>query len=230
MSGRAIVCPCPGGSGALQPEATVSRHRSKEDRIQEILQAALEEIEARGVAGLTMEGVAARTTLSKGGVYRYFPGREALVLALFEDSARREIDFDLDAVIAWGLPLRDTLIGLLVRERSDGAHQRSRRVWLQLLPESLHKESFRIAKARMEATYTAKYRAMVLALVTRDGLRLRPGFEHPLDFAIQMGSTLKEGLTYRLLTGLSPEEADAQFLRFMDMSLGAILEEHDATA
>ena len=30
-----------------------------------------------------------------------------------------------------------------------------------------------------------------VALVARDGLRLRPGFEHPLDLAIQMGSTFK---------------------------------------
>ncbi len=208
----------------------MSRHRSKEDRIQEILQAALEEIESRGVPGLTMEGVAARTTLSKGGVYRYFPGKEALVLALFEDAARREVDFDLDAVVAWNLPLRETLVGLLVRERADGARQRARRVWLQLLPESLYKEPFRAAKARLEAIYTAKYRALVLALVARDGLRLRPGYEHPLDLAIQMGSTLKEGLTYRLLTGLSHADADTQFLRFMDMSLGAILEDDDATA
>lgn len=207
----------------------MSRHRSREDRIQEILQAALEEIEDHGVPGLTMEGVAARTTLSKGGVYRYFPGKDALILALFEDAARREVDFDLDAVVAWGLPLRETLVGLLVRERADGERQRSRRVWLQLLPVSLYRDSFRAAKARMEATYTAKYRELILALVARDGLRLRPGFDHPLDLAIQMGSTLKEGLTYRILTGLAPEEADAQFLRFMDMSLGAILEENHAT-
>lgn len=208
----------------------MSRHRSKEDRIQEILQAALEEIESRGVPGLTMEGVAARTTLSKGGVYRYFPGKEALILALFEDAARREVDFDLDAVVAWNLPLRETLVGLLVRERADGARQRARRVWLQLLPESLYKEPFRVAKARLETIYTAKYRALVLALVARDGLRLRPGYEHPLDLAIQIGSTLKEGLTYRVLTGLSHADADTQFMRFMDMSLGAILEEDDATA
>lgn len=208
----------------------MSRHRSRDDRIQEILQAALEEIEARGVPGLTMEGVAARTTLSKGGVYRYFPGKEALILALFEDAACREVDFDQDDVVSWGLPLRETLVGLLVRERADGARQRARRVWLQLLPESLYKETFRTTKARLEATYIAKYRALILALVARDGLRLRPGYEHPLDLAIQMGSTFKEGLTYRVLTGLPPDEADAQFLRFMDMSLGAILEENDATA
>lgn len=208
----------------------MSRHRSREERVQEILRAALEEIEARGVPGLTMEGVAARTTLSKGGVYRYFPGKEALVLALFEDAARREVDFDLAAVVSWGLPLRDTLVALLVRERADGARQRARRVWLQLLPESLYKETFRTTKARLKAIYTAKYRALILELVARDGLRLRPGWEHPLDLAIQMGSTFKEGLTYRVLTGLSPDEADAQFLRFMDMGLRAILEDDDANA
>lgn len=69
------------GSTTVGP--TRGRPRS-EHRSAAVLTATLEEIGARGIAGLTIEAVAARAGVSKVTVYRRWPDRVALVLAALE--------------------------------------------------------------------------------------------------------------------------------------------------
>jgi AcrR family transcriptional regulator len=55
--------------------------RSREDAI---VGAALSMFARKGVAGATMQDVATAAGLSAGAIYRYFPGKEQLVEAVFE--------------------------------------------------------------------------------------------------------------------------------------------------
>jgi AcrR family transcriptional regulator len=59
----------------------------KEEVRQRILGAALDEFARLGYAGSGLGAIASRAGVSAGNIYRYFPGKEALFLALFPDSA-----------------------------------------------------------------------------------------------------------------------------------------------
>lgn len=69
------------GSTTVRP--TRGRPRS-EHRSAAVLEATLQEIGERGIAGLTIEAVAARAGVSKVTIYRRWPDRVALVLAALE--------------------------------------------------------------------------------------------------------------------------------------------------
>jgi AcrR family transcriptional regulator len=64
----------------------------------QILEAALEVCQRRGVEGTRMEEVAARAGVSKGTLYRYFKNKEELLLATVIDSYEQNLPlFDADA-------------------------------------------------------------------------------------------------------------------------------------
>lgn len=60
------------------------RVRRAEARPDEILHAALAEFTERGFDAARMEDIAKRAGISKGGIYLYFPSKEALLKALIE--------------------------------------------------------------------------------------------------------------------------------------------------
>ncbi|HVZ98844.1 MAG TPA: TetR/AcrR family transcriptional regulator [Caulobacterales bacterium] len=66
------------------PESAPKWRRRAEARPEEILDAALSEFTERGFDAARMEDIARRAGLSKGGVYLYFEGKEALLKALIE--------------------------------------------------------------------------------------------------------------------------------------------------
>ncbi|HXF95919.1 MAG TPA: TetR/AcrR family transcriptional regulator [Gemmatimonadales bacterium] len=72
----------PRPAAAAAPRAASPRwHRRKNARPEEILEAALEVFAARGYAATRLEEVARRAGVSKGTIYLYFPGKEALFKA-----------------------------------------------------------------------------------------------------------------------------------------------------
>jgi len=61
--------------------------RTKDDaKAQDILRATLDEVQAVGLAGLSVEAVARRAGVATGTVYTYFKGKEALLDALYRQS------------------------------------------------------------------------------------------------------------------------------------------------
>ena len=206
----------------------MTRHRSRDDRLQEILDAAAAVVDLQGLDALTMDEVARRTSLSKGGVYRYVANRDALALALFEAAMTAEIDVDADEVLAWQAPPLDTLMRLMLHDHRDADGQRLHRVFLQLLPQSLVKPAFRELKQRLEDQYIARYGTLVLDILARDGLRPRPGFQQRITVSLRLAATLMEGMTYRLIGGTPHEELEAMCRRFLEAMLTDALEGHDA--
>ncbi|WP_374575665.1 TetR/AcrR family transcriptional regulator [Phenylobacterium sp.] len=74
-----------------------------EAKAQEILRATLDEVQAVGLAGLSIEAVARRAGVATGTVYTYFKGKGALLDALYLKTKRSFADF---IVRDENLPLR----------------------------------------------------------------------------------------------------------------------------
>ncbi|HEX9936475.1 MAG TPA: TetR/AcrR family transcriptional regulator [Longimicrobium sp.] len=69
-------------------QASPRWRRRPEDRPREILAAAMEVFADQGLAGARIDDIAARAGLSKGTVYHYFPGKDALFRELVRQIVR----------------------------------------------------------------------------------------------------------------------------------------------
>jgi len=206
----------------------MTKHRSRSDRQREILDAAADLLDEGGLQALTMDAVARGTALSKGGVYRYFPNRDALALALFERAFHAEAAFEAAEVLGWALPLDEVMLRLMLRAHTTDEERRHHRIWLQLLPLTLVRPEFREAKRRLEELYLARYRDLTLTLVRRAGWPVRDAFLASLDVTLRLALILMEGMTYRRMSGVTQEEIEPQFRRFIAVMLHDAREGHDA--
>ena len=76
---------------AARAVAPTGRHRRKEARPQELLDAALELFVEKGFAATRSEEVAARAGVSKGTLYLYYPSKEELLKAVIRENISAEI-------------------------------------------------------------------------------------------------------------------------------------------
>lgn len=74
--------PTPCGAPAASTLSSPARRRRKEDRPQELLEAALDLFVEHGLAATRAEDVARRAGVSKGTLYLYYPGKDALFKAV----------------------------------------------------------------------------------------------------------------------------------------------------
>lgn len=74
-----------------------------EGKAREIFRATLEEVEAVGLSGLSMEAVARRAGVATGSVYTYFKGKEALLNALYVET---KLNFSRLLAPTEGMPYR----------------------------------------------------------------------------------------------------------------------------
>lgn len=109
---------------ALQPPRTASvapavlpptRHRRKDARPQELLDAALDLFVEKGFAATRSEEVAARAGVSKGTLYLYYPSKEELLKAVIRNSLSAEIAEGHDIVRSFAGPSAE-LLAYLMRE------------------------------------------------------------------------------------------------------------------
>ncbi|HEY9552557.1 TetR family transcriptional regulator [Allosphingosinicella sp.] len=87
--------------------------RRKEARPSDICTAALQVFAEKGFAGARIEEIARRAGLSKGGVYLYFPTKEALFRAVVRDAVAPNIEAIRQSVLATPLPFADLVRMLL---------------------------------------------------------------------------------------------------------------------
>lgn len=206
----------------------MTKHRARADRICEIVEAASEVIDLRGYRNLTMEAVAERISISKAAIYRYFPSKKDLALAVFEAAFSHETVFDQEEVLGRGLSVVDTVLALAVRDHQSDADRRWERVSLQLLPEILHDRDFAALMDRLEDMTRLRYSEFLPILVMqRQDKGLRPEFSSQLELAFRLGSTLMEGLKFRRLAGLRREDEKAMLKLFLDVMLEHALVNHE---
>lgn len=77
--------------------STVKFQRRKANRSAEIVAAAIEEFAEKGFAATRLEAIAARAGISKGGLYLYFPTKEAIfetvVISCAQSTLAEAVDF-----------------------------------------------------------------------------------------------------------------------------------------
>jgi len=101
----------------LKPRKTPTQPRSAQT-VAALLEAAAQVLERDGLEGFNTNAVAERAGVSIGSLYQYFPGKDALTLALMR---REDGRFDAEAALALGQPNgREALkcfIGACVRQQ-----------------------------------------------------------------------------------------------------------------
>lgn len=89
------------------------RQRRKEERPQELLDAALELFVEKGFAATRSEEVAARAGVSKGTLYLYFPSKEELLKAVIREQVSAQIKAGAQRAQAFEGPAAELLRELL---------------------------------------------------------------------------------------------------------------------
>ncbi len=80
--------------GSARPSSGTRSGRPRDEAARlAILQAAYDILEAQGVAGFTIEGVAARAGVSKTTIYRWWPSKGALAVAAFLTATEPKIEY-----------------------------------------------------------------------------------------------------------------------------------------
>lgn len=94
------------------------RQARAEETVTSIIEAAAQVLEANGFEGFNTNAVSRRAGVSIGSLYQYFPGKDALMLALIQRGSRQFLD---DAALALskrsGKAALEHLIGAAVRQQ-----------------------------------------------------------------------------------------------------------------
>jgi AcrR family transcriptional regulator len=194
----------------------MTKHRKKEEWIEQILDAAASQVVEEGYSKLTMEGIAARTSLSKAGVYRYFGNKRDVALALFQRVYMHSADFDFDEVLAWNLPTGETIQRLLTVRRENELRQ-EHNIWVQLIPKTLWDEGFRQERKRLMQMFQEKFELLIRRIADRDGLTICPDREEEFKRHVLVGVLLREGMIFQSALGLPAEEQGQLYRQFIEV-------------
>ena len=207
----------------------MTRHRSREERIDEILAAAVEEIDENGLPGLTMDALARRTTISKAAIYRFFRNKQEVALALFEYLLSDYAAIDVEEALSWQLPFQDTLMRCIYERHTAEERQRFERTWVQLLPATLHDPAFAERRRAGLEEVQAMYVELGRGLVAREGIVPRGGFEERLRTGVLLGTCFLEGLEIEALTMDLGEHHERYIRRFLETLIAEVLGGSDAS-
>ncbi|KAF1064749.1 TetR/AcrR family transcriptional regulator [Burkholderia gladioli] len=101
----------------LQPRKNPTQPRAA-GTVAAIVEAAAQVLETRGIEGFNTNAVAERAGVSIGSLYQYFPGKDALTVALMQRETQRFVE-DMDRAMAEpdGMVALGLLIGAAVRQQ-----------------------------------------------------------------------------------------------------------------
>jgi AcrR family transcriptional regulator len=187
----------------------MTKHKSPNDRRAQILKAAAEEISLHGYGALTMDGIAARTGLSKGSVYRFFGNKKSVALALYSQLFDTFYTLNNEEVLGWNLSTKESLLRLFLKEMDlTGSHENDVRIWFSFLPETVQDDDFR--KVKQLGTRRVKQRILNLLrlLLQREGLRLTKAGESEFRLFMDVGNMLIEGVTIERICGTPKAEME----------------------
>lgn len=204
----------------------MTKHRSKAEWIEHIMQAASDEIEENGYSSFSMEAVIRRTVLSKGGVYRFFRNRRDLALQLFESLYDPWLNFDAEAAIQSNVSAKEAAFHVLHRFHTapdNPESQRADRLWLRLIPEVLSDAQFREVHERQVQKIQDKFAALITGLAKREGAPIDDAFHAKLTEALEFGMGLMLGFTVQNAFGASQEMQIALTQKFIKGMLADML-------
>ena len=206
----------------------MTKHRSKDKWIEDILNAARKEIDELGYGDFSMEGIIRRTKLSKGGVYRFFKNKSEVALELFASCYRSILDIEIDDCVSWNLPIDETIFKLMSRysDPEEGVRMTDR-IWVRLLPEVLNDNRFTKTRARLLNDIEQKMISLAVTLAKRDGLRMIPDMKPYISGAISMGVGLMEGFAIQSALGSSIKQQGFLAKQFVSGIIENFFEQDD---
>ena len=192
----------------------MTKHRKPEEWIETILEAAAAEVDESGYHRLTMDAIAARAGASKGGVYRFFSNKSDVALALFTRMYRAFVEREItgEEVVAWRLPIAETITRLMFWPETIDAVAREQRIWVELLPLAVRDERFRAERRRLLDNAVGNVKLLVRLIAERDALTLPDDIDRSMEAALMMGISLTEGLIVQGVTG-TPIERQVDLAR-----------------
>lgn len=194
----------------------MTKHRSKEEWISEILSAAADEIDENGYSEFSMEAIVRRTGLSKGGIYRFYKNRADVALDVFSSTYRKLLDFDMDSAVSWNLPLDETIFKLILRYNIDEDEARKYdRIWVKLVPEVLVDERFKEARSLLLQEIKIKMLELISRIAERDKIEFHDEFDDAIVEAFSMMTGLLEGFAVQSALGASIELQANQVRQFI---------------
>jgi AcrR family transcriptional regulator len=193
----------------------MTKHRKKEEWVEEILDAAADRVVAEGYSNLTMESIAAHTTLSKGGVYRYFSNKREVALALFERVYRNSMNFEVAEILAWNTSIEETIQRLLVVRRDANDVRRDQNIWVQLVSETLWDDAFRERRVELFSELRGRIEDLIRRIAQRDGLAIEPDKDLAFSRFVYYGLVLREGMALQSVVGLPIEEQGEMYRQFV---------------
>ena len=202
----------------------MTKQKNQEERIREIIFAAVQALEDRGLSGFSVDAVISHTTLSKGSVYRFFKNKHELMIGVFKHIADAFQPTSLEEALSWRLPLKDTLLRLIFPAFREPQGLILRRIHMQLMPELPNHTPLVEEMRKAFDQILIEYHHIVLAIIERDNLKIRPGFESTVKMAIRIGQSLFDGLLMNSLGGMQPEEVENRMSAFIDLIIQAIIE------
>jgi AcrR family transcriptional regulator len=156
---------------SLKPRKVPQQSRS-EQTVATILEAAARILETKGLDGLNTNLVAQRAGVSIGSLYQYFPGKDALIVAL---SLREKGVFLAEAEDALGEPTGQKALKQLI---AVSVRQQLRR---PVLARLLDFEENRPPIARELAASTGAFRALIRQLLAHEDIPPQPDIETATD-------------------------------------------------
>ncbi len=137
----------------------------REATIRKVLDAAIEMIIESGYAGTSMQLVATRAGVSIGGLFRHFPTREALMVAVGRDVARQILDRYARAFESLHAVHGEEPVVLALELLRDTCRSRINQVWLELVHASRTDHALKKALAPVGKEYDAQIEELARALV-----------------------------------------------------------------
>lgn len=198
----------------------MTKHRSREERIGEILRAATDEIIENGYTNLTIDAVALRCGLSKGSIYRFYKNKRDIALALFTLIYEDYESIDYDAIYKKNLSPSESLLEAIMH-----AHFRDEKslvyekLWLQMLPETVNDDEFRKVKQVHLENIKQQTMTALQKILFRDGLQLTPEAEEDVNRIFSASNMLFEGMIIEELSGTPFEDLKEQARWYLEMIL-----------
>lgn len=195
----------------------MTKHRSPEERIKEILEAAKLEISENGYANLTIDAIASRAGLSKGSIYRFYSNKRDIALALFDGIYSEYAKIDYDEIIKLNLsPWESLFTAIMTAHLRDESYLTNQNIWLQILPETVNDEEFRkIKKEHLDNIEKRTIEALRIIL-KKSGMQLLPEGELDIQRAFYTSNMLLEGMIIEELSGTPLEDLAEQVKWYLE--------------
>ncbi len=124
--------------------------KSKEERRREIREAAIEIFLQKGYRFTTMEDVVAQTTLSKGGVYRYYSGTREILLDIMKQGNQYRMDLLASLKEKMGAPVQGKELLMAMAKNKIYSDNRYSKLYLMFMSELVYDEEMRVLFHELE--------------------------------------------------------------------------------